>query len=108
MVKLKYKTQSGSPAHGQFRIAEPLHLLVLQAVTARGHALEQTHDIEQGAFAGAGWPDQRHELTAIHPQRQAMQHFSFARQTRVIGFANVAQFDQRVRSLGRIHGIRSG
>jgi hypothetical protein len=95
VVELEHKAQRGATAQRQGLVIDPHHLFAFDPVAARGHALEQAQDVQQGALARPGGTDEGHQFTAGDVERHAVQHLRLVGQADVVAFADRAELQQR-------------
>ena len=106
VVKLEHKAQRAAAAQGQGRIVQALHFFTVQPKAARGHALQQAQDVEQGALARARRPHQRDEFAPAHLQVDTVQYLGLAGAAQVVAFAHGVERDQLGGGCG-VHGVHN-
>ena len=59
---------------GELRLGEVREFLSVQLDAAASGGVERAEDVEQGAFAGAGWADDRKGIATTNGERDAIEH----------------------------------
>lgn len=90
MVVLKDETDAVTAQTGQSSVIECGGCLAIDRQGASSWPVEQTDYVEQGAFAGTGWPDHGAKLALLQRQVDTMQHLGFDRCASVVGLAHAA------------------
>ena len=74
IMELEHEAEFAVADRCEFNVVELVQILVIELDRAAGGAIQCADDLQQCAFAGAGWTDDGKGLSSVHLKRDVVQH----------------------------------